>query len=107
MRLYHRTTSLNANNILVGGFSDGEGTYLTKQTWRGVWLSDRILDENEGAGGDAILEVTSNIDSGTLSFYEWKEEGKSYREWLVPAELLNKQSKIRLMGWSDWAGLFG
>ena len=25
-----------------------------------------------------------------LDQYEWKEEGKGYREWLIPAAVINK-----------------
>jgi hypothetical protein len=49
MRVYHRTTANAARHILVNGFRDGEGTYITAQTWRGVWVSDRVLDESESA----------------------------------------------------------
>lgn len=37
MRVYHRTP--NAYTILAEGFRDGEGSYLTSQTVRGVWVN--------------------------------------------------------------------
>ena len=49
MILYHRTYYERARRILEGGLRDGTGTYMTQQTWSGVWLSDEPLDENEGA----------------------------------------------------------
>ena len=49
MKLYHRTDVLAARAILRAGFRDGRGTYLTRHVFTGVWLSDRPLDENEGA----------------------------------------------------------
>ncbi len=52
MILYHRTSHDIAQIILADGFRDGEGDYLTEQTWRGVWLSATPLDANEGAVGD-------------------------------------------------------
>ena len=64
--LYHRTQA--AEQILSGGFRDGEGTYLTEQVWRGVWLSDQPLDANEGAYGDTVLCV--DIPEEIVAEYE-------------------------------------
>jgi hypothetical protein len=55
MRLYHRTYHHEA--VMKRGFRDGEGTYMTADTHRGVWVSDRPLDSNEGAYGDVILAI--------------------------------------------------
>lgn len=87
--LYHRTTRRGAESILKEGFRDGCGTYLTRRNWRGVWLSNVPLDENEGARGDVLLTVHANIPAKELRRYEWKEEGKGYREFLIPARVLN------------------
>ena len=57
-------------------------------------FSDVILDENEGAGGDAVLEIEMKVSKRNLDYYEVKEDGKPYREWCLPAQLLNK-GKIR------------
>ncbi len=96
--LYHRTTVKNANRILAHGFKDATGTYLTEQEWSGVppqkftgvWLSDQLLDINEGVPGDVVFVVTLDLSEAELDQYEWVEEGKPYREWLVPAELVNQ-----------------
>ncbi|MFQ5430437.1 MAG: hypothetical protein ACE5E1_09030 [Phycisphaerae bacterium] len=56
MIFYHRTDA--SAEILINGFRDGEGTYMTEIIHRGVWLSDRPLDANEGAYGDAVLQST-------------------------------------------------
>ena len=90
-RFYHRTRAVVA--ILRRGFRNGKGTYLTDRTWRGVWLSNVPLDENKGAAGDALLEV--RIPSRLVKPYEWFEEGKPYREFLVPAALLNEHGRVR------------
>lgn len=94
MKLYHRTTSQGAASILAGGFKDGAGHYLTSSTNTGVWLADCPLDANEGAQGEELLEVLlpNGFDLGP---YEWVEEGKPYREFLVPAEQINRNAKIR------------
>jgi hypothetical protein len=44
------------------------------------------------ASGETVLQV--EIAEEILTPYEWVEEGKSYREWLVPADILNKAGHI-------------
>lgn len=85
MKLYHRTDAADA--ILRDGFRDRTGSYLTEGDFIGVWLSDRPLDGNEGAWGDSVLVV--DMPETTVVPFEWVEDGKSYREFLVPAEVLN------------------
>jgi hypothetical protein len=63
----------------------------------GVFLSDKPLDDNEGAGGDHVLEVTLPDDCCDLSYYELVEEGKPYREWCIPAEIINLPAAIQLV----------
>ncbi len=65
---------------------------MTAERYRGVWVSDRPLDSNEGAAGEWVLMV--DIGEADLSEWEWVEEGKSYREWLVPAEILNLYPRL-------------
>jgi hypothetical protein len=55
----------------------------------GVFVSNKILDVNEGATGDDVLELTLP-DDFDLDYWELIEEGKPYREWCVPGELLNR-----------------
>jgi hypothetical protein len=45
------------------------------------------LGVNEGAKGDAVLTFDVPID--LFERYEWIEEGKPYRESLIPAAVLN------------------
>jgi hypothetical protein len=85
--LYHVTSEEAARSILRDGFLDGRGTYLTIQEWTGVWLSDSPVSVNEGAQGETILAVDIPLD--LVLDYEWVEEGKPYREFLVPARLVN------------------
>src|SRR5438093_4209336 len=91
MRVYHRTRGESVRQILADGFRDGEGSYMTEQTWRGVWVSDRPLDINEGAAGDYLLVL--KIPDHVFCEYEWVEEGKPYREALIPADVLNRYGK--------------
>ena len=95
MNLYHRTTKASADAILRDGFKDGTGHYLTDELHSGVWLSNEPLDCNEGATGDVLLEVImSEVD---VAAYEWVEEGKPYREWLIPAAIVNAKATIHVV----------
>lgn len=96
VRLFHRTTAESAARILAEGFKDSRGTYMTDRVWEGVWVSDIPLNANEGAGGDALLQLIIPC-SVPLDDYEWRENGKSFREWLIPAALLNAQAAVQLV----------
>jgi hypothetical protein len=95
MTLYHRTNSADA--ILGDGFRDEEDSYLLEDfTLRRVFLSDKPLDLNEGAAGDKLLEVNLPDGCCDFSYYELVEEGKPYREWCIPAEVINRHGTVRL-----------
>ena len=96
MRLYHVTTVENAENILADGFRDTIGYYMTSREWSGVWLSNIPLDANEGARGDTLLFVDLELLERDIADFEWVEEFKSYREWLIPAQLINENASIRV-----------
>jgi hypothetical protein len=91
---YHCTTKAVAAAILRDCFRDGSGYYLTDHVHSGVWVSNVPLDMNEGASGDVPLELQTEMSESDLEQYEWIEEGKSYREWLIPAEIINTRMKI-------------
>lgn len=56
---------------------------------RGVWLSaEGVLTINEGAKGDDVLVI--EVPEEAVLPYEFIEDGKPYREFLVPASLLNR-----------------
>ena len=57
-------------------------------------MSDRPLDNSEGASGDTLLQI--EIAEEILAPYEWVKEGKPYREWLVPAAVLNGDGEVKL-----------
>ena len=88
--LYHRTNKDDATQIIANGFRESEGYYGTKSLHRRVWLSDRALDANEGAVGTVVLRVELTKDEPEIADFKWTEEGKPYREWLIPASLINK-----------------
>jgi hypothetical protein len=91
--VYHRTN--HADEILRDGFRDAAGSYGTAYIFRGVWVSAEVpLDEQEGAHGEAVLEL--DVPESLFVEYEWVEEGKPYREAMIPATDLNKHPRRRL-----------
>lgn len=93
---YFHTTDA-AERILGEGFRDGSGTYLmTTIVLTGVFIADMPVNVNEGAIGDQVLEVVLPDDTD-LDDFELVEEGKPYREWCVPAELINRLGTVRLL----------
>src|SRR5262245_45115383 len=95
LTLYHCTTEAAARQILRSGFRDHTARYLTEREWTGVWVSDRPLDNSEGASGEALLQV--EVEGPLIAAYGWAAEGKPYREWLVPAAVLNKAGQVKLV----------
>jgi hypothetical protein len=86
MIFFHTTDAADA--ILRDGFRDAT-RYIGGIELTGVWLSEYPgLDSNEGAKGDERLQVEFP-DEVDLSDFELIEEGKPYREWCVPAALIN------------------
>jgi hypothetical protein len=104
VRFYHRTSADSAKAIMAGGFRDHEGTYFTGVLHRGVWLSDRPLDCNEGAKGPVLLSV--EIPEELLTEYEWVTDGWTYREFLCPAELVNRHRPFTLVDEDEEPFLF-
>ena len=86
MKLFHRTPA--AETILRVGFRDAAGYYLTDRLHEGVWLATVPLDANYGAQGTDLLEV--DIPEEDVAPHEWIEEGHPYREFLVPAAIVNR-----------------
>ena len=100
MKLYHGTTEENSTSIQRTGFEDSEGSYgmwrevgekLTPLALKGVWFSNVPLDGNEGlpAVEDHRFFII-NIPAKEIRDFEVIEEGKGYREWCIPAKLVNR-----------------
>lgn len=98
MQFYHTTN--HADAILAEGFRDATGPYMTARLWTGVWLADRPVDANEGVIGDTVLVL--EIPEAVVKPYEWVEEGKPYREFLVPAEIVNRYEPPRVLEYWPW-----
>ncbi len=100
MHVFHTTDGAAA--ILTDGFHDELGSYLPDQIYYGVWFADRPLDAHAGAHGDTVLVL--DIPEDVLTPYEWINgwgepdlrspaavlATHAYREFLVPAEIVNR-----------------
>ncbi len=96
---YHTTDA--ADEILRHGFRDSTGSYgLVDSELTGVFLGDSPMDINEGATGDQVLRVEFP-DDVDLDDFELVEEHKPYREWCVPAALINERARVTLMSGDD------
>ena len=98
MKVYHRAGSDQAaESIDRVGFQDGTGNYLTSTLHTGVWVADTPLDPNDYGHGqwDAPV-VEMDVAELAIANFEWIEDGKPYREWLVPAADLNRCPRRRL-----------
>jgi len=93
--LYHRTGSDIAKSVVATGFQDGDGYFMTNIHHAGVWFADRPLDSNEGAYGGALICV--RVEESEIERFEWIEEGKTYRESLIPARVINLLGPITIL----------
>ena len=92
MIFFHRTNREAARLIGLNGFRDAEGSYMTDALFSGVWVSDEPLDYDPGLSGENIevlFRITLETTEADLAGYETSGEGKPWREWLVPAAILN------------------
>ena len=115
--LYHRTTLEAAEAILARGFRDAEGNWGLSHgetgepyTLRGVWLSDSPLDPVDVGGvgeEEELLRVRLAVDESDLAGLEVVEEGKGHREWIIPAELLNRAAVVEHLPRYEVDGGFG
>ncbi len=104
MIYFHRTSVSGAREIKSRGFEDDTWSFglvdvttgeSIKQT--GVWLTDRPLSLEEGPPGDAVLEVTMEFSEETLSAFELEGVFRDARLWVVPAEIVNPHSEVRIL----------
>lgn len=88
--VYHRTSLEVAELILASGFKDATGTYMTGEEHTGVFVSDVPLDVSEGAKSNDALLRAHGLSEKAIAEHEWVQEDSPYREWCVPAALLNE-----------------
>jgi hypothetical protein len=95
-KLYHRTSRVAARRIMRHGFKDSTNHYMEQRLDAGVWLSSVPVNYN-GASGDVLLRVDADLEESELAKYEWIEKGRDYREWLVPAALVNPRMTVTVV----------
>jgi hypothetical protein len=88
MRLYHVTSRERAERILADGFRDSTGTYMNERKWTGVWLSDSPAAHYVPWNVDAVLVL--DLPDDEINRHECVQPDLGYRDFLVPAELLNQ-----------------
>jgi ribulose bisphosphate carboxylase small subunit len=94
--LFHRTSVVAARRILRHGFKDSTNHYMTQRMDTGVWLSSVPPFLNKGTG-DVLLRVDADLSESEIAQYEWVAEGRHYREWLVPAAIVNPRMTITVV----------
>lgn len=104
LTLYHRTSIAEAREIVRRGFQDQKWGFDVEELVNdrrlkvmGVWLTDRIPEEDDAPPGDAVLEVTVDPTPETLRVFEIPGVLASARLWVVPAKVLNPVAKARIL----------
>ena len=93
MRLYHVTDRASGQLILEQGFQDAEVIHDDRELLIGVWLADRCLADEEDVGPrlGPVPDVALCVDVPTAEVepYERRDTEKPYREFCVPARVVN------------------
>jgi hypothetical protein len=94
--LYHAVRDqATAETIFAQGFRDARGYDSADRWWRGVWLFDLpLLDTGRGRVGAALL-IRVDVPQGIADAYESVQQHAIYREWLIPADILNQYPRVR------------
>jgi hypothetical protein len=100
--LYHRTQPENAEAILRAGFKDETGTYFTANEHTGVWLYNfPVSPWDLSYLGPTLLMVTLRLSEADIEQFEWVEEFKPHRGWLIPAQMINANSTVEMLTEAD------
>jgi hypothetical protein len=92
VKVYHVAHTAAADEIMRHGFRDIETSVGTTPLWlAGVFVSDEPLAVTEG---DDVIEVV--LPDSTPLENELVEADRGYREWCVPAAVLNGCHRRRL-----------
>ena len=54
-----------------------------------------LLPYNEGAYGDTLICI--RVEEREIERFEWIEEGKAYREWLIRSRIVNALGPIAIL----------
>ena len=87
MLLYHATTRTNGFAILRDGFRNRLRSQRQNADWEGVLLRDRPHDR---AGTGVYVVIALDWGDHDLLPYERHTGSTGYREFLIPAAVLNR-----------------
>lgn len=82
--MYHVTDHERALAIEREGFRDGSATLIAGRSRAGVWLCNEPLLELY----PVVLVI--EVDPETIVQYECTNPDQGFRQWLVPAEIVNR-----------------
>jgi hypothetical protein len=105
MRLYHVTDRDSAQGILERGFEDSEVIHDDAELQIGVWVADRCLSGEDDVGPrlgpvpDVALAV--DLPAREVEPYERRDGEKPYREFCVPARILNRHDVAMMRDLED------
>jgi len=106
MRLYHVTDHGSAEMILKQGFQDAEVIHDNRELLIGVWLADRCLagenDVGPRLGPVADVALWIELPAETVEPHERTDRRKPYREFCVPARVVNDHEIGGLQELSDF-----
>ena len=71
----------------------------------GIWVSSFPLSEREGPKGDMVLKIALPFPKTDIADFEVSEECKPYREWCIPASILNEKGVTVLLSIEDAAAI--
>lgn len=97
LRFYHRTSKENGRAIVESGFQNSTGYLFGNRAWTGVWLTSMPLDQVAETESDTLLKVKLHVSERELARWEWTGEKRCFREWLIPAALLNRRMKAEVV----------
>jgi len=100
VRLYHETAPKNVGSILADGFHDSGPVRTAAGEIYGVFVADQPPQFGRGW---ALIYVDADLTDHDLAPYAWNTRawplhGNRYREWCVPAALLNRCGRPHVIG---------
>ena len=89
-----------AVSIAQFGFRDGT-VFFDGMSLTGIWVSSFPLSEMEVAKGDMVLKIALALPETEIADFEIIGDGKPYREWCIPANILNEKGAAVLLSAED------
>ena len=92
---YHGTSAAVADQILVSGFRDAPALWGNDGAIAGIWVSNAPVIATYG---EVCLRLTFTLLPSFFDDYQVVLEdpttGPGYREWVLPANLINQYANI-------------